>query len=148
VTLEPLPDPRGMRFTHGADYGIFGGPGAPMIEVEVAAVTSQGVLRGQSIQTTVLVDSGAEYTLLDRRWIRPLGLHEWEGVTSEMDGVGGGKVNGRLIKVLMGLSGGWLSVPVIFCDNPKPALLGREGAFEALWIAFLHGERRLLAAVA
>lgn len=148
MTLERLAGPRELHFTHGLDYGMFGGGNTPEVEVEVAALTDEGALRGRPVRTSVMVDSGADYTLLDDRWMRSLGLDESEGFPAEMTGMGGGTIGGRLIDVSMRLSGSSMIVPVIFCGSPRPQLLGRAGAFEALRIAFLHGERRLLTAVA
>jgi hypothetical protein len=57
----------------------------------------------------------------------------------------GGSVTGRRDMLMMCLCGRWLRVPVLFCPNQKLGLLGREGAFDNLFVAFAHGQNTFFA---
>lgn len=137
--------PPQLVFTHEATYY----QDEPLAEIEVAVTDQVGILLGESLITTVMVDSGADYTILDERWAPRLGLDLASLPDAEMTGIGGVKVPGRVrYNVLIGLCGIWVPSTVIFQTKPQPQLLGRDGVFESLNIAFQHGTRRLLGAVA
>jgi hypothetical protein len=64
VTLKLLAPPVALSFTHGNAYAK-SPPRRPEIEVELAATSPGGAMLGQPIRTNVLVDSGADFTMLD-----------------------------------------------------------------------------------
>ncbi len=123
-----------------------------MIEVEMAATGSLGVLQGRSLRTTVLVDSGADVTMLDGGLATTLGLDLTDAryPRDVVGGVGSGGVPVATALVKMSLCGRWVDVPVNFTLQPmtNPPLLGRAGAFDALVISFLHRQRVVLGAAA
>ncbi len=125
-----------------------------MMEVEFAATTAEGVLIGRPIHTTVLVDSGARTTLLDGGFARTLGLdlsQPWypkSTIGGIVPGVGGLPVARATLKA--SLCGRWFDIPVNFNIGPLETqnLLGREGPFERLVVAFWHAGGVILAATA
>lgn len=122
-----------------------------MIEVEIA-VTSGGVLVGKPLRTSVLVDSGADTTMLDGGLAATLGidLNDPRLPKGTVGGVGKGGVDVTRANVRMSLCGRWLTVPADFTHEPiqHPQLLGRAGAFEGLLVAFVHGQTTMFAAAA
>jgi hypothetical protein len=109
----------------------------------MATVTPSGVLRG-ALRTTVLVDSGADCTLLHEAQARPLQVDLSQCPVEPMGGVGG-QIPVRLSRVLMYLCGRWVSVEVGFAPNQRPQLLGRADVFDNLLIAFFHQTHNLYA---
>lgn len=119
----------------------------PIIDVEVAATTPNGVLLGTPLRTDVLVDSGADVTMLEASLAGTLGI-DLRGCPMEwVQGVGGVKPVWKAI-VMMHLCDAWVHVPVAFALQQQPQLLGRDGAFDSLWVAFGHRHGLLLSSVA
>ena len=79
--------------------------GEPMVEVEVAATDPDGILLGEPRLTTVLVDSGADYTILDARLAPVLGIDLARCVPADTSVVGGGTVSGRATHLKIGRAG-------------------------------------------
>jgi hypothetical protein len=119
-----------------------------MVEVEVAATDQLGILLGPPQRTTVLVDSGADYTMLDDRLPSVLGIPPSVGRPITLEGIANNEVVGRLILVKIGLCGVSIDAPVMFCYRPDPPLLGRAGVFEQIAFSFRHGQNQLLAVTA
>lgn len=151
MSLVQLSPAASLSLTHGSLYGHH--PGArPVIEVEVAATDSNGQLQGKPVRTSVLVDSGADTTMLDGGLAKTLGidLADARYPRGQIGGVGQGGVSVVQVSVLMRICDKWHAVPVNFTLNPigHPQLLGRDGAFDGLVIAFIHGQTAMLAAAA
>jgi hypothetical protein len=127
-----------VRFilTHNQNYR--GHPDRrPEIEVDIATVTSSNVLRG-TVRTSVLVDSGADFTLLDAANAAPLGIDLARCPSDTLFGLGGSPFQVRASQVLMYLCGRWINVRVYFGSGQHTQLLGRQDAFDKLLIAFFH----------
>lgn len=120
----------------------------PMVEIEVAATDSLGVLLGVPQPTSVMVDSGADITVLDQRLAPVLGLDLGACPETELTTVGGHKLPGRWRYLKIGICGLWIDAPVVFQSRPAPQVLGRHSIFERLAITFLQRDLRLLAVAA
>jgi hypothetical protein len=138
-----------LRFTHGGSYTSAPG-NRPIISVEIAAVDAQGRLQGQPVRTTVLVDSGADMTMLDGALARPLGIDLSRCPQGSVGGVGHGGVPVAAAPVKMALCDTWLDIPVNFTLRSigHTQLLGRAGAFESILFTFVHQHRTIVAAAA
>ena len=144
MSFQPLDPNPTVRFSHGVTYLT----PEPVIEVEIAATDALGVLLGTPQRTSVLVDSGADYTILDDRIAPILGIDLDRCRPATVIAVGGGSIPGKAAPLWIGLCGIWVHAVTIFQERPTPQLLGREGVFDQLAITFVQGESRLLAAVA
>jgi hypothetical protein len=117
--------------------------------VEFAATDANGVLRG-SKSTNVLVDSGADLTMLNADLAADLGLDISGMRTETLIGIGGSTTgyfpNPADTFVFANLCGQWTVIPICFEVNRDTNLLGRAGAFEALNIAFVHSQSWMFAA--
>lgn len=151
MTLVALHQPARLTVTHGSLYGHQPDQ-RPLVEVEVAATDAGGILLGKPVRTLVLVDSGADVTMLDGGLATTLGLDLSDPQYPKRDigGVGAGGVAVTQMPVKMLLCERWISVPVDFTSEPMPhpQLLGRAGAFEAMLVAFMHGQTAMLLAAA
>ena len=122
-----------------------------MIEVEVfglVEVAGTFQLSGSTpVRTTVLVDSGADTSLLDGTLAQALGINLAQCPQVTSTGVAGTAVF-REGLVLMNLCGRWVPIPASFSNGPlgHEQLLGRAGAFDALNLCFGHSQSQLLAA--
>lgn len=116
-----------------------------MVQLEIAAADPvTGALLGTPLTTTLEVDSGADVSVIDDGLAPALGIDLAACPTTSVGGVGGELVAVPTAEVKMLLLGRWLDVPVLFIKDKL--LLGREVAFDALYIAFLHKHGFLLAA--
>jgi Aspartyl protease len=116
-----------------------------MVQVEIAAVdAATGVLLGSPLTTTLKVDSGADISVLDDGLAPSLGIDLSMCDTMPVQGVSGNLSDVPMASVKMELVGRWLDVPVVFI--PNELLLGREVAFDALYLGFAHKAGFLLAA--
>ena len=147
MILSPIASgPVTFTLTHNGSY--IGRPGRrPEIEVDVATVTASNVLRG-TVRTTVLVDSGADYTMLDAAQAGPLGIDLAQCPVGYVSGIEGRAVPVRLARVLMYLCGRWVDVGVCFKSSQRPQLLGRQDVFDSLLITFFHQSNDLYASTA
>jgi hypothetical protein len=139
LTLEALYTPTALSFTHRALYDH-----APEIEVEIAATSPGGVLRGRPIETHMLMDSGADYSMIDDSYARHLGIDLNQCPVRPVRGITGVS-EARLSRLNIYVCGSWLEVPVLFAPDRWPQLLGRRGVFDNLFVAFVHGARMLFA---
>jgi hypothetical protein len=113
--------------------------------VELAAIDQAGVLLG-SARTDVLVDSGADMTMLHAGLATQLGLDVTTMQQDTMQGVGGSTTTFLpATPIFVQLCGRWVRIPVAFEHGRQPNLLGRAGAFDALIFAFVHGQHVMLA---
>jgi hypothetical protein len=117
--------------------------------IELAAITSVGALLGATT-TNVLVDSGADLTMLNADLASDLGLDTTTMTEGTVAGVGGETTcympDAAITPVLANLCGRWTPVPVCFEVGRDINLLGRAGAFEAMLVAFSHKHTLMLAA--
>jgi hypothetical protein len=133
LTLQPLPQPLSVPFTHRAFYDD-----APDVDVEIAVTSPLGVLRGEgSITTQLRVDSGADTTMLYDGYARYLGIDLNQCPHVPVRGLSG-ENEYPLELVDMYLCDRWLEVPVIFAPNRWPQLLGREVVFYNLSVTFSY----------
>ena len=143
MSFQPLNPVVGLGFSHGITYI---GP-EPIVEAEVAAVDSDGVLLGQAKRMSFIVDSGADYTIIDQRWAGDLGLDLARLPEADISGIGQIQVPSRAyMNMQIGLCGIWVTATVVFQPNTDVGLLGRDGVFEYINFAFVHGQRQLFAA--
>ena len=112
--------------------------------VEIAATSPGGVLRGRPIETVMLVDSGAVYSMIDDSYARHLGIDLSQCPVQPVRGITG-EGETRLARLNIYVCGSWLEVPVLFAPDRWPQLLGRRGIFDNLFVAFVHGARMLFA---
>jgi hypothetical protein len=133
LTLQPLPQPLSVPFTHRAFYDD-----APDVDVEIAATSPLGVLGGaRSITTQLRVDSGADTTMLHDGYARYLGIDLDQCPLVPVRGLSDENAY-RLALVDMYLCDQWLEVPVVFAPNRWPQLLGRETIFDNLSVTFSY----------
>jgi hypothetical protein len=147
LTLQQLAKPARLAFTHQHSYGA-APPRWPMLEVELAVTTPGGVMVGRPITTSVLVDSGADITMLDAALAPILGVDLRRCPVQQVQGVGPAPIQARQAIVKMNLCGRWVNIPILFSPNLQPQLLGRAGVFDVVSIAFLHRRNMFLAAAA
>jgi Aspartyl protease len=143
LSLLVLPAPTTVTMTHAGMYANATNR-RPTIEVELAALTSSGVLLGTT-RTSVLIDSGADFTMLNSALAQRLGVDLAPIPFHQIGGIGG-SVFGQQVVLKMHLCGQWVDVPVDFVIGQDAQLLGREGAFDALLVLFAHGISAVLAA--
>lgn len=131
-----LPTPVRFRFTQGRSeiYGTVHRPGA-----KVYILTE----RGTWLPHSMLVDTGADYTLL------PRSIGEFLGFRRKADerlyragGVGGGTIRVVMRRVMMRLGRHEFSADVGWSDSDEvPLLLGRSDVFDLFDVHFLQRER-------
>jgi hypothetical protein len=112
--------------------------------LEIAARSPAGRLLGQPVRTTLLVDSGADITMIDEVYAAFLGVDLTQLPTVQIHGIGGSTV-AREGVLMMDLCGRWVPAPVWFCSDRMPGLLGREVVFDNLIVAFAHRQSTFLA---
>lgn len=144
MTLRALPNPVSVPFSHAAIYNAIPQK-RPEIEVEIATTGPSGMLQGRPVRTTLLVDSGADTTVLDNSYAAALSIDLNKCKVIKVQGVTGSDAM-RETTVRMNLCGSWYTVPVWFSAGQQPGLLGRNGVFDNILVAFLHGRGVLLAA--
>lgn len=143
MTFAPLATAVPLTYTHATNYSHQPAR-RPMVQVELAAVDAAGTLLGTPVTTTLEVDSGADRSVIDNGLAPALGIDLASCATSEVQGVGGQLVGVPTANLKMLLLGRWLDVPVFFIKGKL--LLGREVAFDALYLGFMHKYGLLLAA--
>ena len=146
MSFALLPSPATMSFSHAARYSP-AAPRWPLAEVELAAVGPGGLLAGSPITTVVLVDSGADITMLDEALASALGI-DLAPIPAEMVGGVGGRTTARRHDVMIDMCGRWISAPVLFSAGQRPQLLGRAGVFDRIDITFVHRLNVMLGAAA
>lgn len=147
MTLAGLTVAHTVSFSHRGDYSTEPS-GRPVVDVEFAATDRNGVLIGAH-ETGVMVDTGAEITMLGRDAAHALGLNPKTLALMFLEGIvpgrrlpcGEGSVMARLCDV-------WVDIPVLFPIEAVPIrhVLGRAGVFEHVCFGFGGGERAIYAA--
>jgi len=147
LTLQTLAQPVSVPFSHLGNYAGNTPNPRPIVQVEVASVGPGGVLAGKPLTTGVLVDSGADVTMLDGGLAPTLGVNLATCPQGVIGGVGSGGVPVAEATVKMRLCGHWFDIPVNFTLQPigHPQLLGRSGASERIFWAFMHDRAVVLA---
>ena len=110
----------------------------------VAKVTFKSPHTDETVTVWMIVDTGADYTILPRQWAVKLGIDFvkdcWKLETS---GIGGEKTSYFLKKrIEVNLGGIKKNVPVAFFDDDQaPALLGRLGFMELFDTTFFKNKK-------
>jgi len=143
LSFQPVTPAPVLAFSHSVTYVR-----EPMVEIEVAATDSSGILLGTAQRASVMVDSGADYTILDERLAPYLGVDLAQCRSTETIAFGGEKIPGRWRYLKIGICGQWIDAFTVFQQTPQPQILGRDGIFDRLAITFLQRDRQLLAAAA
>ena len=121
-SLQLLTNPAPVVFSHGTSYGSQPGQ-RPIMVVEFAAIDMSGRLLG-STTTNVLVDSGADVSMLNAELASELGLDLASMVSGTVDGVGGSTPAFEpTTPVLANLCGQWTRVAACFEEGRDPNLL-------------------------
>lgn len=141
--MLPLATPYSASFTHGEPY-ISNPANRPYIEVEIAAVTSSFTYKG-SFKTLVLVDSGADMTMLDASVAGKLGIDLSRCPTKNFYGIGDKPVAAYISEVLVYLCEKWFRIPVSFVTQNQTPLLGRNGTFDLMLLSFDSKNSALMA---
>ena len=148
--FEPLLKPASFRFDYLREYRSIGGIPQLVVDFRSLDPVAGNVLLGQA-SVLVTVDSGSRVTMLPKRYAAPLRITLDERMKTTIPGAGGAKVPcyGRSWLEAQ-LCGQWVRLPVrFFAEEARTGgLLGREGAFDALHLAFAHGRQLMYAAFA
>jgi hypothetical protein len=83
--------------------------------------------------------------MIDEAYAAFLGIDLDQLPTDSAYGIGSEEVAVRHGRLRMNVCGRSLLVPVLFCPNQAPGLLGRDGVFEHFFLAFVHQHGALLA---
>jgi hypothetical protein len=148
VTLVALPSPAVFNYSHKGDYSESSGNG-PVITVEFAMTDPDGFLLGAD-RTGVVVDSGADVTMLNYRVAEALGLDltdEERYPRQRAIGIAGG-VPCAGAWILADLCDRWFEIPVMFAMPGYNVrnLLGRRGVFDRIQFAFGHADEAVYCA--
>ena len=148
--MDPLVPPESLTFDYQRHYSLAGSQ-RPLMMVEFRNVDPVSRRLVGAARLNVLVDSGCDVTMLPDTFASSLGINLASVAVRPMWGIGGRTTCRGKVPLLAELCGAWVSVPVVFYAAPAAtgghhALLGREGAFDAVNLVFLHSARRLLAA--
>lgn len=145
--FEPLPKAASLRFDYHRPYGSIGGVPQLVVDFRSFDPTAGNVLRGQA-SVLVTVDSGATTTMLPWRYAAPLRIGLDASTRTTIGGAGGAQVACYGREWLRAqLCGTWVRLPVRFFaeEERTGALLGRDGAFDALRLVFDHGQQLMYA---
>ncbi len=148
MSLAELAAPRTIGFTHRGEYS--GEPtGRPIVTVEFAVTDSVGVLLG-SYETGVMVDSGAQITVLEHEVALALGLDVRQFPLTFLEGAVPAdrpdaeppKLLCVEVDLLANLCGTWIEIPALFPFKAVPVrnVLGRAVVFDRVRFAFGGGE--------
>lgn len=145
MTLVALPEPADFSYSHKGDYP----DSRPIITVEFAATDAHGVLLG-AYRTGVLVDSGADLTILEYGVSMALGLDLSDRAKHPLGQIGGiaGGLTCVSATIMAEFCGHWFEIPVLFPMPPRPVqnCLGREGVFDHVGFAFGRAEKAVYCA--
>lgn len=107
----------------------------------VPVLLSRGRLK---LRVEMVLDSGAEITLLNRQFASPLGLIINEGKPIELMVANQAVAEAWIHPVEMDVLGRHVTVNAAFCpDWDTKNLLGMHGFFEHIVLAFDHANRRI-----
>lgn len=147
--FERLASPYASRPDHFRDYSRVSGRAVPIPDV-LLYVKLPGAPEFSRFPVMFTVDSGADITILPKRWAKGLG-YSLDGL-NPVRGRGAGEstyeyfANPRW-KADVRLCGEWTEIPVRFfaSESARSALLGRQGAFDALELVFVQANRVMYA---
>jgi hypothetical protein len=147
--FEPLSAAVTLEFDHHRVYRSLGSP-RMLVEFRSLDPASGNSLLGRA-SVLVVVDSGASVTMLPKRYAAPLRVNLDDNAKTTIPGAGGAPVpcyEKVWLEAL--LCGHWVRLPVRFFveEAQTGGLLGRAGAFDAMQLAFVHGQQLMYAAVA
>lgn len=147
--FERLTSPHACRLDHHREYSRVSGTAVPVPDVRLY-VKRAGAPEISRFPIMFTVDSGADVTILRRRQARSLGYS-----LSRLDPVRGRGAGGSVYeyfadpewKAEVQLCGEWTEIPVRFfaSEEARGALLGRQGAFDALELVFVQASRVMYA---
>jgi hypothetical protein len=148
--FEQLLKPASLGFDYHRPYHSIGGVPQLVVDFRSFDPAAGNVLLGQA-SVLVTVDSGSRVTMLPKRYAAPLRISLDDSEKTTIPGAGGARVPcyGRE-SLEARLCGQWVRLPVRFFaeEERTGGLLGREGAFDALHLAFVHGRQLMYAAFA
>ena len=147
MTLVALPSPAVFNYSHKGDYSESSANGlGPVITVEFAAIGPDGFLLGAD-RTGVVVDSGADVTMLNCRVAEALGLDLSDAERyPPQRAIGiGGDVPCASAQILAELCDRWFEIPAMFAMPGYNVrnLLGRKGVFDRIQFAFGHADETI-----
>jgi hypothetical protein len=148
--FESMPETTFLGFDHHRPYWAIGGVPQLVVDFRTFDPAAGNVLLGRA-SVLVTVDSGSRVTMLPKRYAAPLRISLDESTKTTIPGAGGARVPCYGRQWLEGqLCGQWVRLPVRFFaeEGRTGGLLGREGAFDALHLAFVHGRQLMYAAFA
>jgi hypothetical protein len=121
----------------------------PQIMVSFRNLDPQtGEAIGVPTRVNAVVDSGCDVTLIPGRYADTLGIRDITKLDEhQIKGISGRVKCYGQVMLLAHLCDEWIRVPVyFFSSTDRVGLLGREGAFDALQLAFVNEHRTLYAA--
>ena len=141
MSLAELTATHTVHFSHRGDYSSEP-TGRPVVDVEFAVANRHGVLVGAH-ETGVMVDTGAEITMLGNDVAVALGLNPKELPLKFLQGIVPGKqLPCGEASVMARLCDTWIQIPVIFPIQSVTIrhVLGRAGVFDYVRFGFGGGE--------
>ena len=146
-SFELLRQPYISRPDHRRNYSRVSGRAVPVPDVVIRLRAVGGGLPPTPVLFTV--DSGADVTILPKRHAAYFGFR-LDGVRPRRGRAAGGATYDYLDNgwdVEADLCGKWTRIPVRFfaSDQARRALLGRDGAFDALELVFVQARRVIYA---
>ena len=148
--MDALESPVSLVFGYCRDYSLTNMQ-RPQIMVDFRnRDPKSGKAIGVPTRVNVVVDSGCDVTLIPGRYAETLGIKDITTLGEHpISGISGNLKCYGQVKLTALLCGKWVKVPVYFFPSTdRIGLLGREGAFDALQIAFVNSHRALYASLA
>jgi hypothetical protein len=147
--MDLLPEPVSLTFAYQRQYNLTQLE-RPQIMVDFRNPDPESGQAKGAARVNVVVDSGSDVTLLPARYAESLGILDittlgWRWVR----GISGHlRCYGKIL-LTANLCGKWVGVPVyFFLSDERVGLLGRAGAFDALYLGFVNRHRTLYASAA
>jgi hypothetical protein len=148
--MDALASPLSLAFGYHRDYSRTNMQ-RPQIMVDFRNRDPQsGIAMGVPTRVNVVVDSGCDVTLIPGRYAETLGIKDITKLNERpIAGISGNLKCYGQVELSAYLCGNWVRVPAYFFHSTdRTGLLGREGAFDALRIAFVNSHRALYASLA
>lgn len=99
----------------------------------------------KKVSLLLLIDSGAETTLLTREDAELLGINLKKGKETIVGGISSGLLKAFRHEITIEIDQIKLKIPVLFADsNESPRVLGREGIFEHFYVIFEEKAKRTI----
>jgi hypothetical protein len=143
--LQPLNPAESLTFDYYRQYDrVVGQRPLMMVNFRNIDPTTRRLIGAARV--LVMVDSGADVTMLPETVALGLGVRTSTLPIYPMSGIGGVSACRGEQTLLAELCGSWVPVPVVFFPvGGHLPLLGRKGAFHAMKVAFIHSANRMLA---